>query len=79
MKNTRFLKNQGSDLFLNVSSSDIVYLGDVTFNDLSAVKKDNDMIYISFKTGNTITIQSSEIDSGAIVFADSTWRFKHST
>lgn len=72
-------KNQGSDLFLNVSSSDIVYLGDVTFNDLSAVKKDNDMIYISFKTGNTITIQSSEIDSGAIVFADSTWRFKHST
>ena len=70
-------KDQGSDTFLNVSSTDKVYLSDVTFNDLSGVKKENDMITFTFKNGNSVNIQSSESASGTIVLADSTWNFQH--
>lgn len=70
-------KEQGSDTFLNVSSTDKVYLSDVTFNNLSGVKKENDMITFTFKNGNSVNIQSSESSSGTIVLADSTWNFQH--
>lgn len=70
-------KDQGSDTFLNVSSTDKVYLSDVTFNDLSDVKKEGDMITFTFKNGNTVNIQSSDTISGAVVLADSTWHFQH--
>lgn len=70
-------KEQGSDTFLNVSSTDKVYLSDVTFNDLSGVKKENGMITFTFKNGNSVNIQSSESSSGTIVLADSTWNFQH--
>ncbi|MBE8951002.1 MAG: hypothetical protein SR3Q1_10495 [Quinella sp. 3Q1] len=72
-------KNQGSDTFLNVSAEDIVYLNDVTLNDLMGIKKTGDTVSISLKTGNTMTIQSSDTVSGAIVFADTTWHFTHNT
>ena len=70
-------KDQGSDTFLNVSSTDKVYLSDVTFNDLSEVKKENDMITFTFKNGNTVNIQSSDTISGEVILADSTWHFQH--
>lgn len=72
-------KDQGPDTFLNVSSSDEVHLTDVTLNDLADVKKEGDTITFTFKTGNTVNIQSSEAVSGAIVLADSTWHFQHTT
>ena len=72
-------KNQGSDTFLNISAEDIVYLSDVTLNDLIGIKKTGDTVSISLKTGNTMTIQSSDSVSGAIVFADTTWHFTHNT
>lgn len=70
-------KDQGSDTFLNVSSTDKVYLTDVTLNDLSDVKKEGDVITFTFKNGNTVNIQSSEAVSGAVVLGDSTWHFQH--
>ena len=72
-------KNQGSDFFLNVSSSDEVQLNDVTLNDIMKVEKNDDRIAFSLKTGNTVIIQSAESESGTIIFADTIWHFKHST
>ena len=46
-------------------------------NDLSGIKKDNDMVTFSLKTGNTFTIQSSDTVSGAIVLSDLTVHFTH--
>jgi len=54
-------------------------LTDVTLNDLADVKKEGDTITFTFKTGNTVNIQSTDTVSGAIVLADSTWHFQHTT
>ncbi|MBQ7494039.1 MAG: hypothetical protein IJT47_06400, partial [Selenomonadaceae bacterium] len=70
-------KNQGTLTFRNVSSRDIVYLNDVTLGDLSSIKKENDMVTFNFKTGNSVTIQSTDTVSGAVVLGDSTWHFTH--
>ena len=70
-------KEQGSDTFLNVSASDEVRLTDVTLKDISDISKDGDTIRISLDNGNVFTIQSSDTVSGAVVFGDSTWHFKH--
>ncbi|MBR0261782.1 MAG: hypothetical protein IJQ85_08330, partial [Selenomonadaceae bacterium] len=72
-------KEQGSDTFLNVSSTDEVHLEDVRLSDITGINKNNDTITISLKEGNTITIQSSESISGALVLGDSTWHFNHTT
>ena len=72
-------KNQGADFFLNVSSADEVQLNDVTLKDIMKVEKSDDMITFQFKTGGSLVIQSSEGESGTIIFADTTWHFKHST
>lgn len=72
-------KEQGSDTFLNVSSTDEVRLTDVTLNDISKISKNADTITISLNNGNVLTIQSSESSSGALVLGDSTWHFTHST
>ena len=65
-------KNQGSDTFRNISTKDTIYLNDATLSDLVGVKDVNGFIYLNFNTGNTLTIQSSELLSGAIQLADGT-------
>ena len=71
-------KNQGEDFFLNVSASDEIQLSDVTLNDIMKIEKNDDEITFFFKTGGSVMIQSSEAESATIVFADTTWHFKHS-
>ena len=73
-------KNQGSDTFRNISTKDTINLSDVTLSDIVAAKDTNGFISLTFNTGNTINIQSSELLSGAIQLADGTSRrFNHMT
>ena len=73
-------KNQGSDTFKNISPQDTIQLSDVTLNDIVDVKEVNGIISITFNTGNTITIKSSELLSAEIQLADGTsHRFNHMT
>ena len=71
---------EGSDVFYNVSSSDVVNLTDATLSDIIAAVEVNGNIAIGFNTGNIITIQSTELLSAAVNLADgSSWRFNHVT
>ena len=73
-------KNQGSDTFRNISTKDTVILSDVTLSDITEVKDVNGFLSLTFNTGNTVTIQSRELLSGAIQLADGTsHRFNHMT
>ena len=73
-------KNQGSDTFRNVSTKDTINLTDVTLSDIVSAKDTNGFISLTFNTGNTLTIQSSELLSGTIRLADDTaHRFNHMT
>ncbi|MBR1645406.1 MAG: hypothetical protein IJ685_01390 [Selenomonadaceae bacterium] len=71
---------QGSDVFYNASSADVVSLTDASLSDIVAAVEVNGNIAIGFNTGNIVTIQSTDTLSAAINLADgSSWRFNHST
>lgn len=72
-------KTQGAKTFLNVSAEDEIHLTNVTLNDIIDIEKSADIITISLDNGNIFTIQSSDTVSGAVVLADSTWHFRHTT
>ena len=71
-------KSFGADIIFNASSADAVYLMDSTLSDIVAAGEDNGVIWLTFNTGNVITIGSSEALSAAVVLADgSAWRYNH--
>ena len=71
---------QGADNILNASSADVVNLNDATLSDLVATAEVDGKVLIGFNTGNVVTIQSTELLSAAVKFADgSSWRYNHVT
>ena len=73
-------KNYGSDNFQNASSADVINLNDTTLSDIVSANERDGALVISFNTGNTLTVQSTEALSANIVFADGTnRRYNHAT
>ncbi|MBR4384347.1 MAG: hypothetical protein IKP64_12415, partial [Selenomonadaceae bacterium] len=71
---------QGSDNIFNASAADVVNLTDATLSDLVATAEINGNVLLGFNTGNIISIQSTNLLSARINFADgSSWRFNHIT
>ena len=73
-------KGNGDDVVLNASSADLVNLFDTTLFDIVGTFEANGMISLTFNTGATVTVQSTENLSAAFQLADgSAFRFNNST
>lgn len=73
-------KYEGNDRIENASSVDSVNLYDATLSDLVAGNIDGNTISLTFNTGNTFTVQSTDSVSARFNLADgSAYRYNHST
>lgn len=71
-------KYDGNDAIQNASSADSVNLYDVTLDDIALTTEDSGTVGIAFKSGNVITIQSTDDLSAKINLADgSAYRYNH--
>lgn len=73
-------KAEGNDAVVNASSADSVNLYDATLDDIILTDEDDGTIGIAFKSGNVITVQSTDDLSAKFNLADgSSYRFNHAT
>lgn len=73
-------KYEGNDRIENASYVDSVNLYDATLSDLVAGNIDGNTISLTFNTGNTFTVQSTDAVSARFNLADgSAYRYNHST
>ena len=74
-------KNEGSDVVTNAAAADTVSLYDVTLSDIAFTASDGrGTVALQFKSGNILSVQSSELLSSAFVLADgSAYRYNHAT
>ena len=71
---------QGADIISNAETKDEVHLNDATLSDIVGTSEQNGLIAISFNSGNSIAIQSTEALSAAVILADgSKYRYNHAT
>ena len=73
-------KSQGNDVISNASSADVIFLPDVEVRDILYVNEQNNTLALTFNTGNSLLIGSTDYLSARMDFADgASWRFNHST
>ena len=72
-------KNDGSDVITNASSSDVVYLYDVSLENIISAKTEGNEIYVRFDTGCDLLVESSENLSATFKLADGNFKFNHSS
>ena len=72
-------KNDGEDVIKNASSSDVVYLYDVSLSDITSADISGNKISATFNTGSILQINSAENLSPTFRLADGSFKFNHSS
>ena len=73
-------RNDGADVINNADSRDIVYLYDVTLDDVVTATGSGNQISVGLSDGRSLKVNSTENLSSTFKLADGTnWKFNHSS